>query len=251
MTPVGRIDVRALTLSFGEVGVLDRLELEVPAGAFVAVVGPSGCGKSTLLRAVAGLVDAETGAVEIDGQPVRGPSTASAWHPQRDLLLPWRRVLGNATLGAEVTGVGRPEAQRRALGLLVTFGLDGFERAWPHQLSGGMRQRLALLRTFLVPRPVLLLDEPLGALDAITRRDLQRWLEGVWTADRRTTVLVTHDVEEALVLADRVAVLSARPARVVETIEVDVTRPRQVTDPVMVAHKARLLDALARGRHTD
>jgi ABC-type nitrate/sulfonate/bicarbonate transport system ATPase subunit len=171
-----------------------------------------------------------------------------AYQPQGDVLMPWRRVLANATLGAEVAGVPRVEARRAAAARFDRFGLSGFERAWPAALSGGMRQRLALLRTFLVPRPVLLLDEPLGALDAITRRAMQEWLQEVWLDDRRTVVLVTHDVEEALLLADRVLVMSARPGRFVADLPVSFERPRQptlVTQAAFVAAKRQLLDALA------
>jgi ABC-type nitrate/sulfonate/bicarbonate transport system ATPase subunit len=171
-----------------------------------------------------------------------------AYQPQHDLLLPWRRVLANASLGAEVAGVGRDLARTEAAARFNRFGLAGFERAWPAMLSGGMRQRVALLRTFLVPRPVLLLDEPLGALDALTRRSMQEWLQEVWTEDGRTVLLVTHDVEEALLLADRVLVLSARPGRVVLDRPVSFVRPRRaslVTDPEFVDAKRQLLEALA------
>ena len=166
---------------------------------------------------------------------------------QRDDLLPWRRVLGNATLGAELRGTPRREAEVRARPLLERFGLAGYEDAWPSQLSGGMRQRLAVLRTFLMDAPVLLLDEPFGALDALTRRRMQTWLAEVWEADGRTVLLVTHDVEEALVLADRVLVLSDRPGRVVADVEVPFDRPRVSTllaDPHFVAERAALLGKL-------
>jgi ABC-type nitrate/sulfonate/bicarbonate transport system ATPase subunit len=224
------------------------VDLAVERGAFVALIGPSGCGKSTLLRMLAGLVVPTAGAVFVGDTPAAGVPGLVAFQPQRDLLMPWRRVLGNAILGAEVAGVPVEEARREALGLFGAFGLEGFEDAWPARLSGGMRQRVALLRTFLVPRPALLLDEPFGALDALTRRDMQVWLEGVWRADGRTVLLVTHDVEEALLLADRVAVMSARPGRIVHDEAVPFARPRAitlVTTPEFVACKRRLLDALA------
>ena len=218
-------------------------------GEFVAVVGPSGCGKSTLLRALGGMLPpgAEvSGTLRIPslpdggaalGAPAKsrsgaraswggGGGSATAWMPQRDGLLPWRRAWSNALLGARIARVPRPDAEARAAELFETFGLGGFERAWPHELSGGMRQRLALLRTCLAGRPVLLLDEPFGALDPITRRRMNEWLAGVGLAGglvgnaapgvgQRAVVLVTHDVDEALALADRVVVLSARPGRVV------------------------------------
>jgi ABC-type nitrate/sulfonate/bicarbonate transport system ATPase subunit len=169
--------------------------------------------------------------------------------PQRDLLLPWRRALANATLGAEVAGRPAGDARREALELFPRFGLSGFERSWPSQLSGGMRQRLALLRTFLIPASTLLLDEPFGALDAITRRQMHAWLQEVWERDRRTVLFITHDVEEALVLGDEAYVMTPRPGRLAARVGVPFPRPRTaalVTSPTFVALKAELLDALDR-----
>ena len=173
--------------------------------------------------------------------------------PQRDTLLPWKRCLDNALLGAVVAGVPDHEARARAAALWDRFGLTGYENAWPGELSGGMRQRLALLRAFLVPREVILLDEPLGALDAITRRDLQVWLEQVWEADRRAVLLVTHDVDEAILLSDRVVVLSDRPARVVADLQVPLARPRSadlVADEVFAGVRAQVLEALQHGHRS-
>lgn len=240
--PDGRaIEVRGLSLTYAgrpPVVALDGVDLAVAPGEFAVLLGPSGCGKSTLLRALAGLV-----------RPTAGEALASsvAYMPQRDLLLPWRRVLGNATFAAELAGVPRAEARERAQALLGRFGLAGFERAWPAQLSGGMRQRLALLRTFLAPRDTLLLDEPFGALDAITRREMQGWLQGVLAEEPRTVLLVTHDIEEALTLADTVYVMSPRPGRIVDRVEVSLARPRDattLTSPEFTALKAHLLRAL-------
>ncbi len=240
--PDGRaIEVRGLSLTYAgrpPVVALDGVDLAVAPGEFAMLLGPSGCGKSTLLRALAGLV-----------RPTAGEALASsvAYMPQRDLLLPWRRVLGNATFAAELAGVPRAEARERAQALLGRFGLAGFERAWPAQLSGGMRQRLALLRTFLAPRDTLLLDEPFGALDAITRREMQGWLQGVLAEEPRTVLLVTHDIEEALTLADTVYVMSPRPGRIVDRVEVSLARPRDattLTSPEFTALKAHLLRAL-------
>ena len=226
------LETRELTVRFGDVVALDRVDLAVADGEFVAVVGPSGCGKSTLLRALGGMLPpgaAVSGALALPTLPDGGRATA--WMPQRDGLLPWRRAWSNALLGARIARVPRPDAEARAAELFETFGLSGFERAWSHELSGGMRQRLALLRTCLAGRPVLLLDEPFGALDPITRRRMNEWLAGVGlvgvgpaggsaastapAVGQRAVVLVTHDVDEALALADRVIVLSARPGRVV------------------------------------
>lgn len=245
------IRVDAVSHRFGDVPVLDGLDLDVPTGGFASLVGPSGCGKSTLLRILAGLLVPTSGNAAIAGRSIVGRPGEVAYMPQRDLLLPWRRALGNATVGAEIAGVSRAEAQRRADALFGRFGLEGFQQAWPGELSGGMRQRLALLRTFLCGRDVLLLDEPFGALDAITRRDMHVWLQQVLADDRRTVLLVTHDVEEALVLSDVVVVLSDRPAHIVEQMPVGIPRPRTldaVTDDAFVAAKSKLLAALEAGR---
>ncbi|MBI2708514.1 MAG: ABC transporter ATP-binding protein [Actinobacteria bacterium] len=247
------VDVRGLHHTFRPHGsrepviALDGVDLHVPAGGFVSVVGPSGCGKSTLLRVLAGLLVPTGGTATVGGEDVRGRPGHVAYLPQRDLLLPWRRALANAVLGAELAGVPREEAQRRARPLFERFGLAGFERAWPWELSGGMRQRLALLRTFLLGAPVLVLDEPFAALDAITRRAMYAWLGEVWMDDRRTVLFVTHDVDEALTLADRVVVLSGRPGRVVTEVDVPMPRPRPatvVTEADVVERKRTLLEAL-------
>ncbi|HMQ26933.1 MAG TPA: ABC transporter ATP-binding protein [Acidimicrobiales bacterium] len=237
------IEVAGLVHGYGRgserVEVVGGLDLRVEPGDFVSLVGPRGCGKSTLLHLLAGLAAPDGGTISVGGQ--------AAYQPQRDALLPWRRALANATLGAEIRGVPATEARARAGALFDRFGLSGFETSWPWQLSGGMRQRLALLRTFLTPADVLLLDEPFGALDAITRRSFQQWLEGVWMQDRRTVVFVTHDVEEALLLSDRVVVLSPRPACVVAEVPSPYVRPRApelVTDRAFVSAKAELLTAL-------
>ncbi len=228
--------------------VLDGLDLDVPAGRFVSLVGPSGCGKSTVLRVLAGLLVPDGGSATVGGRStIRHPGLVG-FMPQRDSLLPWRRALGNATLGAEIRGRDKAAATAEARELFDRFGLAGFERAWPGQLSGGMRQRLALLRTVLAGLDVVVLDEPFGALDALTRRELQAWLAQVLGQLSRTCLLVTHDVDEALWLSDEVVVLSPRPARVVATVAAPFPRPRApglVTEPEFVAAKAAVLDALA------
>lgn len=244
------VHVADLTLEYGgaaSVLALDRTDLTVARGQFVSIVGPSGCGKSTLLKVLAGLLRPNAGTARIESHDAIGHPGLAAYMPQRDLLLPWRRALANATLGAELAGVKRGEARQTAKEWLPRFGLEGFERAWPSQLSGGMRQRLALLRTFLVPRDVMLLDEPFGALDAITRREMQGWLQSVWAQDERSVLLVTHDVEEALVLSDVVYVMSPRPGSMLHRVDVPFPRPRDTrttTLPAFAALKAQLLEAL-------
>ena len=243
------VELRGVRHAFGGLEVLAGVDLEVPAHGRLAVVGPSGGGKSTLLGLVAGLLEPTGGSVLVGGE--RDPLerlARCALMPQKDLLLPWRGALDNACLALENQGVARPEARRRARPLFERFGLAEFERTPPAELSGGMRQRVAFLRTLLAGKQVLLLDEPFGALDSITRGRMQEWLAGALAEQPSTVVLVTHDVEEALLLADSVAVLSQRPGRVVERFEVELPRggPRRetVASPAFVAARGRILEAL-------
>jgi ABC-type nitrate/sulfonate/bicarbonate transport system ATPase subunit len=217
------------------VQALDGVSLAVAPGEVVAVVGPSGCGKSTLLELVCGLQAPDEGTVAAD---------PAVLMPQRDLLLPWLSALDNAALARRVRGVGRAAAREAARPLFDRFGLTGFEGARPAELSGGMRQRVAFLRTLLAGKPVLCLDEPFASLDALTRAQMQEWLASALAAEPRTVILVTHDVEEAVIVADRVVVLSPRPGRVVASLAVDVPRPRRRTDPAVVALRERALEAL-------
>lgn len=229
----------------GQLPVLDGVDLVAHEAELVSVIGPSGCGKSTLLEVVAGLQSPDQGEVSIDGVPAR--SGQSAYMPQKDLLFAWRRVIDNVTLGLEVAGVRRMEARQRVAPLLDAFGLEGFERSYPFQLSGGMRQRAALLRTVVQERSLLLLDEPLGALDSLTRTDMQLWLESVWERYRWTVLLVTHDIREAVYLSDTVYVLSGRPARAIARVEISLPRPRSLAMMTSVAAteiEARLLASL-------
>jgi NitT/TauT family transport system ATP-binding protein len=214
---------------------LAGLSLRVAPGEVVAVVGPSGCGKSTLLELACGLQNPDTGTVRAD---------PAVLMPQRDLLLPWATALDNAALPLRFAGVARNAARQRAHPLFAALGLEGFERALPDALSGGMRQRVAFVRTLLAGKPVLALDEPFAGLDALTRQEAQAWLVGALEAEPRTVLLVTHDVEEAVVLADRVVVLSPRPGRPVAEIDVTLPRPRRRTDPALVALREQSLIAL-------
>jgi len=220
------------------VQALTGVSLRAGHGELLAVVGPSGCGKTTLLELVCGLQAADGGTVEC---------APAALMPQHDLLLPWLSAVDNAALALRIAGDSRAQARGKAAELFAELGLQGFEAAHPHELSGGMRQRVAFLRTLLSGKPVLCLDEPFGALDAITRAEMQGWLGRALEREPRTVVLVTHDVEEAVVLADRVAVLSPRPGRVRAEVEVDLPRPRSRTDSEVIALRERALVALGMG----
>ncbi|MBO3088094.1 ABC transporter ATP-binding protein [Cellulomonas dongxiuzhuiae] len=216
----------ALPAPGGPRAVLAGVDLRVERGSFTCVVGPSGCGKSTLLGVVAGLRHPDRGQVLLDGRDVTGTTGHAAWMPQDDLLLEWRTVVDNVALGLQVQGLRRREARARVRDLLAGFGLAEHADARPSELSGGLRQRAALARTVVQGRDVLLLDEPFGALDALTRLHLQRWLAATWAAHRWTVVMVTHDVREAVTLADEVVRLSDRPARVAVRHVVDDPHPR-------------------------
>jgi len=244
------LDMRAITKSFGKVTALSDFKAAVAPGEFVTVVGPSGCGKSTLFNIVAGLEEPDAGGIlRFEGRSCHAADLLGrvSFMPQRDLLLPWRNVIDNAILALEVEGTPRKEARAQALRMLPEFGLTGFESQYPHQLSGGMRQRVALMRTFLFKRDLLLLDEPFGALDALTRAMMQRWLLDVWQKHRRTILFITHDVDEAIFLGDRVLVMTARPGSVKLEQKIDLPRPRQpaiLTSPEFVDLKRVLLDAI-------
>lgn len=229
------------------VAALASVDLAIAAGEFASIVGPSGCGKSTLLGVLAGLIPASAGRVLIDGSEPQRLLGNVGYMPQRDLLMPWRTVLDNVALGVEIGRAGRREARALAAAELGRFGLAGFEHRRPASLSGGMRQRAALLRTFLAGRDVMLLDEPFGALDALTRQAMQAWLLEVWREDRKTVLFVTHDVDEAIFLSDRVHVMSARPGRIALSVEIALPRPRShelTTSAEFIAHKEQLLEPL-------
>ncbi len=247
------VQIAGLRHRFGELEVLGGVDLEAGAGEVVGVVGPSGCGKSTLLELVAGLLDPADGRLSVGGDEAAPERLARCvYMPQRDLLLPWLSALDNAALAPRNRGASRRAARAAAAPLFEHFGLAGFESSRPAELSGGMRQRVAFLRTLLADKPVLLLDEPFASLDAISRGEMQEWLAGALGAEPVTVVLVTHDVEEALYLCDRVAVLSSRPARTVATLTSPSPRttPRfeAVTSPEFTAVRERALEALAEGR---
>ncbi|MBY3989673.1 ABC transporter ATP-binding protein [Rhodococcus fascians] len=233
------IAISALRRSFGGKPVLDGVSFGVRPGEFVSIIGPSGSGKSTVFNMLAGLDTPDSGSVRVP---------PCAYMPQKDLLFPWRSVLDNTSLGLEVQGVAKKEARARARELFPVFGLDGYESARPSELSGGMRQRAALLRTVVQGRSVLLLDEPFGALDSLTRSDMQAWLQQVWSEFRWTVLMITHDIREAVYLSDRVVVLSTRPAHVRRQVDVPLPRPRDleiVTTPQFAAVEKQLMDVLS------
>ncbi len=219
------LSVLGVSHSFGELRVLDDLDLQAAPGEVLGIVGPSGCGKSTLLELIAGLREPSQGRISVGvAAGAEERLEVCAYMPQRDLLLPWLRAIDNAGLALRVAGRSRDRARREAAPLFSRFGLSGFELARPDELSGGMRQRVAFLRTLLAGRPILLLDEPFASLDAITRAEMQTWLAEVLAGDPHTVLLVSHDIEEALYLSDRVLVLTPRPGRV--ATELRVPEPR-------------------------
>ncbi len=244
--------LRGVGHAFEALAVIDRLDLTVERNAVLGLVGPSGCGKSTLLELIAGLREPSAGSLAI-GEAIEPAARLAqcAYMPQRDALLPWYSAIDNAALGLRNRGRSRADSRRAAAELFARFGLSGFERTYPGELSGGMRQRVAFLRTLLSGKPVLLLDEPFASLDAITRAEMQQWLATALEASPRTVVLVTHDVEEALYLCDRVAVLSARPARALAQLGAPAPRradrDQAVTEPDFVAARERAMEALREG----
>ena len=235
---------RAFDRDGEDMPAIQDVSFDVRRGAFVSILGPSGCGKSTLFNIIAGLLSPGCGDVTIDGQV--------GYMLQKDLLLPWRTIEDNIILGQTLRGVKRKDALALAQPLIERCGLDGFQRSRPHHLSGGMRQRAALLRTLLTSKEVLLLDEPFGALDAITRLQLQLLLTDIWQEMRKTVLFVTHDVDEALLLSDEILLLTARPGRVLKRYQVDMPRPRlpsMLADPPIAAMKADMMKLLWKEVH--
>ncbi len=239
-----RLEITGLRKSFDGLAVLDGVNLAVGAGEFVSILGPSGSGKSTLLQILTRRTMADAASIRFDGAPLDPAARPFAFMPQRDALMDWRTIADNVAIGLEVAGMKRKTARARVTDLLPEFGLAGFGGHYPSQLSGGMRQRVALLRTVVQERPMLLLDEPFGALDALTRVRMQTWLQTMWAGHGWTVLLITHDVREAVALSDRIAILSDRPARVVEDIAVPLPRPRRAGDEAAAAIEARIFDLL-------
>ncbi|MCW8274888.1 ABC transporter ATP-binding protein [Pseudomonas sp. PCH199] len=237
--PEGRIDIRGLSISLGEGSAafeaVRGLDCQIEPGQFVCILGPSGCGKSTLLGALAGHLQPRSGSLNVDGAPVSGPSPQRGMVFQQHTLFPWRTVRDNVAFGPKMRGIGKVERHKAADEILALVGLEGFAERWPDQLSGGMQQRVEIARV-LVNRPrLLLMDEPFGALDALTRLNMQELLLDIWTRIRTTVVFVTHDIDEALFLADRLLVMSTRPGRIIEDLRLDFPRPR--TSELVTRHE--------------
>ncbi|ADU27277.1 ABC transporter ATP-binding protein [Ethanoligenens harbinense] len=251
MEQSGKLVVAGVSKTFRrdekEIVALREVNFSVKEGRFISMIGPSGCGKSTLFNIIAGLLCPTTGQVLADGQDIVARPGTVGYMLQKDMLLPWRTILDNIILGMEIRGVRRAESVKRALPLMAQYGLKGFETQYPTALSGGMRQRAALLRTLLYDRDILLLDEPFGALDAQTRLHMQNWLLELWRDFQKTVLFVTHDIDEAIYLSDEIYVFSPRPGHIRAKIEVPIPRPRKpgdMTQAVFTELKHRLLDLL-------
>lgn len=241
------IELRGIGKTFHNFRALDGIDLSIAEGEFVAIVGKSGCGKSTLLRIIAGLMEPSEGTVEVAGKPVTGPSDGVGIAFQTPVLLPWRTVEQNIRLQLEIRGMKRPDTEAELRRLLKLTGLEGFEDRRPYQLSGGMQQRVALCRALIHNPSLLLMDEPFGALDAMTREQLNMEIQRVWMETGKTVVLVTHSIIEAVFLADRVVVMDARPGRITEIVDVKVARPRSFSrlgDPDFQAASDRIRELM-------
>jgi NitT/TauT family transport system ATP-binding protein len=221
-----KLAISSLSKRFDGLEALHNINVDVERGEFISLVGPSGCGKTTLLRIIAGLEDATEGAVLLDGRALRGPGNDRGFVFQSDNLLPWRTILSNAMIGPEIAGHAGPHERQRTLDLLKLVGLEGFESYFPRQLSGGMRQRVNLARALAIDPEILLMDEPFSALDAQTREIMQTELLRIWEKGRKTVLFVTHQIDEAVFLSDRVLVLARRPGRIREMVAIKLPRPR-------------------------
>ena len=253
MEATPKLALKSISRTFGDVTALSPTDLSVKAGEFISVVGPSGCGKSTMFNIIAGVLDPSGGQVLIDGKDVTSSSGHVGYMLQKDLLLPWRTVLDNIVLGALLNGGASRTQREEGVALARRYGLGDFINHYPAALSGGMRQRVALMRTLAMHHDVMLLDEPFGALDSQTRLAMQQWLLSVWEKESRTIVFVTHDIDEAIFLADRVVVMTPRPGRVHEIINVPIERPRPIsslTSPEFVALKQRIIGTIYQNAST-
>ena len=244
------LELRDVGKTFDETVALEPTSLSIEEGSFVAIVGPSGCGKSTLFNVIAGLLTPDAGEVRLNDQVVTGATGHVGYMLQKDLLVPWRTVQDNITMAARLTRRVTSDDRKEARRVAEQYGLGGFLRHYPSALSGGMRQRVAFMRTLVTHQSLLLLDEPFGALDAQTRLEMQQWLLQVWRETGRTVLFITHDVDESIFLSDRILVMSPRPGRVIADLENPLARPRDLaalTDPVFIELKSRVMHLLHGG----
>lgn len=248
-----KLEIRDVTKTFSgsydSITALQSVTLSIGSDEIVSLIGPSGCGKSTLLDIIAGLTEPDIGEIIFDDEVITGNKGIAAYMPQKDVLFPWRTVLDNVVVGLEVQGLDKREARREGMNLLPVFGLENFMNSHPLELSGGMRQRASLLRTYLCKKDLMLLDEPFGKLDAITRLQLQMWLLDIWQQLKHAILFVTHDVDEAILLSDRIYVMSSRPGKIVAEIKVDFPRPRGsgiVSDLRFIALREEILNLLGK-----
>ncbi len=242
-----KLSVEGIAKGFGNIKVMQDIGFSMVTGSSVGILGPSGCGKTTLFQIIAGLLMPDNGSVKVDGQDFTGRTGRISFMQQKDLLLPWKSVLDNVTVPLILGGMSKEKARARSREYFKDFGLEGFETMYPSQLSGGMRQRAALLRTYLFKSDIVLLDEPFGALDAITRRQMQQWLLSIVKKYNLTVLLVTHDVEEAILLTQRVILLTPRPATILQEVAIDQIRlygPKGIRDEVLLEYKNWLMGYL-------
>ena len=248
------LEIEDVRKTFRSVVAVERASFRAEANEFVSIVGPSGCGKSTLLRMVAGLVAPTAGRIVVGGKRVSGPIRDAGMVFQAPVLLPWRTTLSNILFVADVAGKTAPSHRERARELIALAGLAGFERAYPHQLSGGMQQRAAICRALLMNPPLILMDEPFGALDVMTRERMAFELAKIWAANRNTVLFVTHSISEAVLLSDTIVVMTPRPGRVRDIVKVDLPRPRDVSvleHPRFVELSARVRNGIGMASETD
>lgn len=239
------LEIEKLSKKYGDIEVIKDLDLHIKKGEFISIVGPSGCGKSTLFKLITGLLTEYSGKVRIDGKMVK--NKVISYLPQKDLLLPWKTLYENATIPLEISGVKKECWKEIIDPLIEEFGLLGFEDRYPHELSGGMRQRGGLLRSFLIDSDLMLLDEPFGALDALTRSSMQDWLLEIWKRHNHSILFITHDIEEAIYLSDRVYIMSTRPGRFLDELEINFPRPRKkevILSQEFLEYKGRILEKL-------
>lgn len=242
-----KLELKNINKAFEDTSVLEGISLQLHNKEFVSILGPSGSGKSTLFNVISGLLQPDGGEVLIEGVPHTGKTGRVSYMYQKDLLLPWRRIIDNAALPLLVKGLKKQQAREQVAPYFKVFGLEGFEYKYPFQLSGGMRQRTALLRTYMFSRDIMLLDEPFGGLDAITRAKMHQWLLEVLQQVEASVLFITHDIEEAIYLSDRIYILSERPARIKKEISIDLNRPRTkdlLVSPEFNSLKAEILSLL-------